>query len=340
MYNTKKATLVVALLCATSGTHSINAYHNDSFWSDLGKGVAAVGGVVVGAYALKALFNPSDERLIRGGYDLCSQAQAHFPFIDAVGAQGLGEPGLYTIARQWFTDGADSFEQRLGALKCLGRSLESQCSSLAHRRAKIAARRDGSYATIDTMQRLENDLQAWADRVNYAINYLRSGRAYFELYEHEVRLMNRYKGSLHALEQHGYNVGALHYEVHCCVKHRAQKTGAKYAYISYVQKIGANLDTLHDLIEQSYEFPNRQAAAHELLSRLEAVERMVVGSPEYEREKLERERARMEQERIEIEKERLKVEKKRLELERKKQREEKIKADRERQREREARFGY
>ncbi len=273
-------------------------------------------GAITGVYALGRWCgwwgSESNEQLLaRAGREL-DHLHAYQPLLRIVKSagynnplHGLDESVLYQLALA--KRGGKPIEAYISCLKACLRDATAAKKALEKRSGELKYEGDWDVVRMvcHDIDRMASDMQNLLQELEPLHAYLQAHVSYFQLFECEDHIRDKYGRELQLLEQYGDDY-ALMRPLRACVM---SKHSGAFALIEFVRKLKKDIARLDDLAARpAYNYATRIGYARDVVGRLRCVHECIISDGEYTRMLAEYERAQREKERIQLERERIRAE--------------------------------
>lgn len=163
------------------------------------------------------------------------------------------------------------------------------------------------------MQKTMQNMDMMLPRINLLYKSLYHHRTYFNLYETEARLGNKYRAELDMMALYAHDHERVVQEIK---KSALIRFGhGLYPHVKYGAELELDVNSLHHALKNlAYNYPDRIMWAQKLYGTLFKAKEIIITDPLYAYELREKEKARIEKERLDALKERNKIEKEKAEI--------------------------
>ncbi len=265
----------------------------------LGVGVlAVVGNGIYGIYKLvgKSGFFMSDEEVLKDGIDALEKAHKFDSMITFIGSKFSSIPDNEDDRQRMIESASENLLSayarpngaRTGVNDMIREmdyaipSIKSAHAMLAKRIAKLR-NNNGDVGMINDMQQAYQEITALLPKLEFAHEYLKYHKSYYQLLEWEGSISSRYRYELDLIKQ--YDAGRATYDdVVNAVCARARAHGSKYPYMNFFNAAQYDRSSLSGNIDACVGYPNRMSAAKKLLSPLQKICSIVSSTARYHQE--------------------------------------------------------
>lgn len=284
-----------------------------------------IGGIAAatcyGCYRLYSwLFEQSDEKLLEHAHNACQEAQARY---DSMYKLLTNTYPSYNNNNDIIYNFTESVLYQLGVEKHYDASIDnylrrliSSIKTLEGYKSKLTQRIPLIYTTVHTdstkawiydhMQALLQKITTIMPTLSLLRDYLTHHRSYFILFEFESSLLYRYNQELNCLHTFSFESPKLTEVVRRCIMMHHNYTQHRYPFISYVDMISRDIDTLHEAIARlAYNYAERIYYAQDLYQKLTIMKGIVISANEYHTELIEQEKAHLKEAELAIQQQQL-----------------------------------
>lgn len=317
---------ILSVLFVGSSTHAMGYYHrlpvhHNSQAEDLGKAVVVVGCVAAIGYGFYKLcdwlFSKTDIQVLQEAQQINLNAEkstsVYVDFFeskwgDLVSMENthkrqlmrtLDEALLYqfAIAHAFKTSVEYTILSTLNSSLHNARSAQSMVIDRLHKLRK----KNDKTGMITQLEVVAQSLQSTISRIEFVYEYLEQHRSYYTLLINEYKLIKQFDYEIRALNNNAQNPVQLRESLRIAVMRQANSQ-MTYPYMNYIQKMQSEIQALdHQINSLSCHYPERMAAARQLLATLNAVYNLLIIEDAYRQELRDYERAQLEKQRIEAE---------------------------------------
>ncbi|TET06733.1 hypothetical protein E3J79_01015 [Candidatus Dependentiae bacterium] len=268
------------------------------------------------------LFGQSDEKLLEkanGAYNnayaryniMYSTIKNAFPVYSSNSdiIYNFSEPVLYQLAVE------KHYEASIGIYL---RHLNSTIKNLEYYKRKLAQKVSFLHTTVytdsskallyDHIHALLQKIKTILPSLSLLHDYLRHNKSYFTLFELESSLLYRYNQELNVLNTYScsHDQSYLKEALHQCVMMHHSHNQSRYPYLTYVDMISKDIDTLYNTIRRlAFNYAERINYAQDLYNRLGAIKGIAVSTNQYHTELIEREKVQLQETELAIQQQQL-----------------------------------
>lgn len=317
MQNSLKSRILVLFMLFGMSGHHMNA-------SNTGEKMligAAIGAAAVGVASLISwATSESDDQLLNNTRQQYQNALNTFnPFIIRLKTHfGVAVPTSFEIGRVSSSidevilyEFALEFWKTKTLIANYNHELSNAISSLQNRRAVLRERmsvlRDMGYVDvtarimIDSMREMVESIEQATPWMELLRDFFYSHKSYYQLFETEAWIRNRYGIELEAVKSFAYDRIAVEREVSRAIMVRQTQEGWSYPIMAYLAQLDSDLNSFESAmrkVKKSYR--ERMAWASQAYDSLKYIRSMVATSIRYVDEFNERERSRLERQQVEL----------------------------------------